>query len=71
MSDDLSDTMKSCMRIMARKMRRGMEYCMAEPNDNTGRALEKRGYLERSPVVSYFGQYKFTDKGLAWLEANT
>jgi hypothetical protein len=67
---ELSETMDRGLRAMAKKVRRYGGYVMAEPNDNTGRALERRGLLEKDPRVgSVWQRYCLTDAGWAYVDA--
>lgn len=68
---ELSETMDRGLRSMAKKLRRYGGYVMAEPNDNTGRALERRGLLEKDPrVESAWQRYCLTDAGWAYVDAS-
>lgn len=70
MTDELSETMKIGLKRMARKLKTNPAgSCMSEPNENTGRALARRGYIEIVSVGMY-PYYTVTDKGRAWIEAN-
>lgn len=68
MTDDLKLTpvMIKGLQRMALKLKR-IETCMAEPNDNTGRALVKRGLLEEAEPYNGWKQYRLTDKGRKFL----
>lgn len=66
----LTDTMEQGLRKMAKKLER-QTATVAEPNDNTGRALEKRGLIEKTDTQNNWNYYQLTDAGRAFLSAPT
>ena len=64
----LSETMLHGLRKMQEKHRR-QDTVLAEPNDNTGRALEKRGLVEFVMERDGWRRYRVTSAGRAALEA--
>lgn len=63
----LTPTMLEGLRKMALKLKR-QSSVMAEPNDNTGRALEKRGLIAFAGKSGKWNRYVLTDAGRAALE---
>ena len=62
----LTPTMLNGLRKMAKKLER-QSQTMAEPNDNTGRALEKRGLVRQTETRNGWNYYVLTDAGRAAL----
>lgn len=63
----LTPTMLSGLARMARNYDR-YGTTMAEPNENTGRALEKRGMIEAVGISGPWRRYRITPAGRAALE---
>ncbi len=62
----LTPTMLEGLKQMAEKIRY-RRASLAEPNDNTGKALEKRGLIAFSEKHNGFNYYVLTDAGRALL----
>ncbi|WP_430439035.1 hypothetical protein [Shinella sp.] len=62
----LTPTMLAGLRKMALKLKR-QSSTLAEPNENTGRALAKRGLVEYVETSNGWNYYVLTDVGLAEL----
>ena len=62
MSEKLTPTMLDGLRRMAKRLER-MGCVMAEPNENTGRALLKRGLIEIADDRAAWPRYRLTDLG--------
>lgn len=65
----LTPTMLEGLRLMEIKLRR-QRTTMAEPNENTGRALAKRGLIEFVEKSRGWNYYVLTDAALAALAAS-
>lgn len=65
----LTPTMLVGLEAMERKLRR-QSKSLAEPNENTGQALLKRGLIEFVGKENGWNYYVLTDAGRAALEAN-
>ncbi len=64
MKSDLSPTMLNGLIKMHEKLKR-WSFIMAEPNENTGKALEKRGYIKFVQYTGAFRTYVLTEAGEA------
>lgn len=65
----LTPTMEAGLRRMAYNMGKYNMAVMAEPNDNTGKALEKRGLVARANKPGdAWNRYTLTEAGKKWLE---
>lgn len=62
----LTPTMLAGLRKMALKLKR-QSSTLAEPNENTGRALAKRGLVEYVETSNGWNYYVLTDVGRAEL----
>lgn len=65
----LTETMLAGLKKMATKSRRfGDVPMLPEPNENTGKALEKRGLIEFVEMRSGWRHYRITEAGRAALK---
>lgn len=64
---DLTPTMLEGLRKMEMKLRR-QTATLAEPNENTGKALLRRGLLERTDTQNGWNYYTITDAGRSVLD---
>jgi len=64
MGKGLTPTMLAGLKKMALKLER-QQQTIAEPNDNTGRALEKRGLVEFIHTRNGWNYYRITELGRA------
>lgn len=58
----LTPTMMAGLEKMAEKLKR-QSATLAEPNENTGKALEKRGLIERTDTINGWAYYRITHAG--------
>lgn len=64
----LTETMDSGLRKMAEKLKR-QTATLAEPNENTGQALAKRGLIEKTDTQHGWNYYQLTDAGRDYLSS--
>jgi len=64
----MTKTMERGLLAMAKKLARNNEaygYCMSEPNENTGKALVRRGMIAEVEHFTAWPQYRLTAVGWA------